>query len=574
MGCSLEGVSFWYPFVSKHPDDPRPRPALDDVSLTIESGQLVLLIGPSGCGKSALLEAIAGVIPHHTGGTFRGKIVAEGVDVVRQPKGTRGKVVLVQQDPEAQIITPFVTDEVVFGLENLRRSRPDMQRLLAWALDKARLGPKRGAFTYTLSGGQKQRLAIAACLVMDPQTLLMDAPITNLDPVGAQEVLHFIEEVRAADRGKTIVIAANKIDELLPLADRIIVMDHGRVVLDGSPDEILLQHQEQLTALGVFVPEIALIVAELQNEGLLDGGLPRTVEATAEALRPLQLPAPQVMDHVARRSSDAPVVEVENITFGYGKGPSVLHDLSLTIRGGESIAILGQNGSGKTTLMKNVVGLLTPTVGRILVCGKDTRTVPPLGVVSYVFQRPSHQLVTTSVEAELRLSLQPMSLTPPEEDARIGAALEQWGLLERRTASPFDLSMGEKRRLSVATMAIMRPAIMILDEPTTGLDRANTVRLMEIVHELVAGGMTLIQVTHDMEQVAAFTERALVVHEGHIVFDGTPRDLFSADDVLARAQLHAPPVVRLAQHLWPGQVPPVTVDAFLEGCRAPRISGR
>lgn len=577
MTITLDGVSFWYPLAQKNLATQQLSPVLDNISLTIQKGEFVLVIGPSGSGKSTLLEVMTGIIPHSTGGRFRGKVHVDTIDIVtdlKEIRKIRGNVVLVLQDPEAQLITPYVIDEVIFGLENMRRTRPEIQELLDWGLDKARLSDKVNAFTYALSGGQKQRLALASCLVMHPKVILMDAPITNLDPIGAQEVLTFIEDVVSKGLTETVIVAANKIDELVAMATRIIVMDQGKIVLDGSPEYVLLQHMDVLERLGLFIPEIPKIFSKLsQFREINMAGMPRSVSEAVTALQPLHLSPPTIIIKESRLSTET-VAQINNLSLRYGEGIFVLQGLSLTIRKGESVAILGQNGSGKTTLMKALTGLLTPTSGSVLIEGRDTRTDPPLGRVGYVFQRPSHQLVTTIVEDELRKSLERMPLSSQDVEKRVSYTLKQFGLLDKRFASPFDLSMGEKRRLSVATMAIMQPGIMILDEPTTGLDRANTVKLMEIVHQLVnEQEMTLIQVTHDMEQVAWFTDRAIVIHEGGIIFDGAPHQLFASRDILQKARLQAPHVVQLSQRLWPNSLSPVTVDDFLEACNVTGISG-
>lgn len=544
----LKRVTFFHP-------GKETQPVLDEISLSLGPNEFVLLIGPSGCGKTTLLSAIAGVL---TTGTIRGTVLVEGADMYRGEDKKRGTIGFVLQDPESQLLNLNVSDEVAFGLENLCLPKDEIRERMDEAITYARLQEIRESFIYALSGGQKQRVSIAAGLAMRPKVLLMDGPVTNLDPQGASEVLQLITRMRKSGT-EAVVLAANKIDALLPLATRILVMDKGKIILDGPP-EIILERLDLLQQLGIFVPELGPVIKKLLPEITK---MPRTVEEAAKLLLPMRLVLP---DHRDRSSinNNQPVIEASDVRFGYDEEDEVLHGVSFEVRQGEFLAVVGQNGSGKTTLMKLVAGLRDPQSGTIRVFGKDTRAESPLGKVGYVFQYPEHQFVTPTVEEELSFGLELLDLSPGEIANRAEKMLEIFGLEGRQGESPYILSMGEKRRLSVATMLALEPQLLILDEPTTGLDRRDTENLMQLLEEFVQEqGITVIQVSHDMEQIAEFCSRVVALGDGKIIFEGTPRALFRNKKLLVSCKLGAPPVAELSQRLWPDAVEaPITVKEF------------
>jgi len=337
--------------------------------------------------------------------------------------------------------------------------------------------------------------------------------------------------------------------------------------LDGSPEWVILENSRTLRDLGVFVPEIGLALSSLKDKIKTDYQrliIPKSLKEAKEVFASFNLPKPQIICNSINITANN-VVEVKNVSFSYDSNV-VLKDLSLEVKKGEFLAVVGQNGSGKTTLMSLIAGLRLPQSGEVLVSGKDTRKVPPLGVVGYVFQYPDHQFVAqTTVEDELALGLKAKKLPQDEIDKCVEEMLGLFGFQEKRKIPPYTLSVGEKRRLSVATMLIIHPEILILDEPTTGLDLVNTTSIMEILRKQVyEEGITLIQVTHDMEQVAEYAERVVLLDSRNIVFDGTPREMFLRDEVLRQGRLRAPPIADLAKQLWSGTDLPITVKEFLQ----------
>jgi energy-coupling factor transporter ATP-binding protein EcfA2 len=543
-------------------------PVLKHINLTVEAGQIILLIGPTGSGKSTLLQIMAGITPHVTGGIIEGGVYFENIDVLRNPSGCRGKIGLIFQDPELQLVNLTVEDEVAFGPENLLLPTSVVRERVDWAIGKCRLLAQRHSFVYALSGGQKQRIAIAAGLAMHPDLLLMDGPLTNLDPVGSSEVLETINELIHTEATKTVMIASNKIDALLPLVTRIIVLAGGEILMDGSPEVILFDNRQLLSEIGVFLPEISRLWPVLHAHQVA-APLPRTpIEAAAQLrqLNPYILPAPMMIDPQATGEN---IVTAEEVSFAFGENV-ILEDISFNIERGEFLAVVGQNGSGKSTLMSLISGLRMPRQGCIRILGQDTQLVPPQGHVGYVFQYPEHQFVARTVDEELRYGLS-QQFPPDEIEARVRRVMDLFGIQQRGAESPYTLSVGEKRMLSVATVLVIQPELIILDEPTTGLDHRLTASLMKILRDYVAeSGMTVIQVSHDMEQIAEYCSRVLVIDQRRIIFNGTPQALFQSPEVLARAKLAAPPVCQVAIELFPETAEiPITVESFLaEVCYA------
>lgn len=541
-------------------DSPR---IIDHLSLELHSGEIVLLVGPTGSGKTTLLQILAGVTPQVTGGHIAGQAMLDSTDILRTTGACRGRVGLVLQDPEAQLVNLTVSDEIIFGPENLKLPVDEIRERLEWALEKCRLTAVREEYVYTLSGGQKQRIAIAAGLAMKPEVLLLDGPLTNLDPEGAREVMQTITELIETESTQLVVISSNKIDALLPLATRILVLDQGKIAFDERPEDVL-NLADQFSELGLFIPEVVSLWPAIRSkEPEVD--LPKTAEEAVNILHKYNpIHSIQQANRINNASQHEDLIEIKDLSFDYGRG-LVLSGVDLNVKKGEFAAIVGQNGSGKSTLMSLITGLRTPKSGTIKIAGKEIKDFSPQGIVGYVFQYPEHQFVSDTVEKELRFGLEG-KIKAEEIERRIKEITHLFGMEGRENESPYSLSTGEKRMLSVASMLVLRPQLLILDEPTTGLDRHLTTNLMDILRRFVKeSDLTVLQVSHDMEQIAEYCTKVAVIDQGKIEFTGTPRELFLNQTVLQQAKLDAPVICQIAKMLFPDDdTIPVTVNQFLE----------
>jgi energy-coupling factor transport system ATP-binding protein len=532
---------------------------LEDVDLRIEPGECVFVLGAGGAGKTTLGLAIAGVIPHVRGRT-RGSVSIFGQPTTRStlPQLAQ-RVGIVFQDVESQLCMLRVRDEVAFGPENFQVERQEILRRVDEALDFVGLGGMHDRAVFELSGGEKQKVALAAVLAGRPDILFLDEPAANLDPRSTAEIVDIVRRLKARH---TIIVFENKVDDFLPEADRLVVLHKGHVVLDGSPRTILAEHGQRLMdEFGVWIPQPSALALQLAPTVR---PFPLTVEEAAPVLAPVLPPRASDANHrlatPPSHADAAPVAEVSGISYRYDpqRAPA-LEDISLRIGEGEWLALVGPNGSGKTTLAKHLIGLLKPQTGSVAILGQDTRaaSIRELArLVGYVFQNPEHQFVADTVEDELFFSLRAAGAAEDMLADRVRESIAHFDLagLERR--HPYSLSGGEKRRLSVATMLITRPRLLILDEPTYGLDRRSTQQVMRAVEAAATSradgrATTLVMVTHDMRLVADYASSAAVMSGGHLVYRGSVDGLFDDEDLLARCSLDVPPFARLDHLLGP-----------------------
>jgi energy-coupling factor transport system ATP-binding protein len=555
----LEGFSCRYAPTLPH--------VLHEVDLEIRRGECVFVLGAGGSGKTTLGLAIAGVVPHVLGQT-EGAVYVLGkrtTDCTVPELATR--IGMVFQDVESQLCMLRVRDEVAFGPENFRFERDTIIAGVEQALAFVGLQGFEDHSVFELSGGEKQKVALASVLAGGPQILFLDEPAANLDPRSSAEIADIVRRLK---RSKTILVFENKVDEFLPEADRLVVLDKGRVVLDGPPRAILAEHGDWLSnELGVWIPQVSALALELLPPERRDpASMPLTV---GEAVTLLES---SFVEHIADEGqaeangrpeatadTTAPgslVADARSISYHYDpERPAAIHDVSLTIAEGEWLAIVGPNGSGKTTLAKHLIGLLRPQSGSMLVLSKDTRStsVRELArLVGYVFQNPEHQFVADTVDDELGFSLRAAGADEATLSDKVHQTVEHFDLVGLERRHPYSLSGGEKRRLSVATMLITRPRLLILDEPTYGLDRRNTQQMMRAIVESASArddgyAATVAMVTHDMRLVADYATSAAVMSNGRLVYRGPIAGLFADEDLLVRCNLEVPPISRLERLL-------------------------
>ncbi len=547
----------------------RREPTLRNVSLTIPRGQSVLVLGPSGCGKSTLALCLNGAVPHAIEGTMHGAVRVDELDTRRASMADLARRVgIVFQDPESQFCMLSVEDEVAFGLENLAVPRAEMDRKIDEALALVGLGDRRRERIERLSGGQKQRLALACVLAQEPDVLVLDEPTAQLDPAGAADLLRLLAEIRAA-REHTLIIVEHRLDEVMPLVDRALVFSaRGELVADGPPHTVIQQHGAWLAEAGVWTPHVSELARALAGVGLEVVPFPITVVEAVEAFRPHAAllerladdsPHPPTPSPASRRGggnragTGAPLVEVRGLTYRYPRAAApVLQDVSVTLRPGELVALVGANGTGKSTLARLIAGIVRPPAGTILIDGQDATTVPLAALardVGYVFQYPEHQFVGQTVLDDVAYGPRRADVPEREAVARAEAMLDDFGLLRLAPAHPFTLSHGEQRRLSVASMLMLGQRILLLDEPTFGQDQRNATMLLDKLQALAAEGRAIVAVSHDMRLVAERADRVLVLVDGTLAFDGPPGALFSDAGLLRRARLLPPPLWDLSRRL-------------------------
>jgi len=571
----IDGLSYAY--------EGEPQPVLRDISLQVHEGEFVLILGPSGCGKSTLLQLLNGTIPHTLKGTLSGAATICGHPLAETKVSTFAiDVGMVFQDPEAQIINTRVRDEVCFGMENLCRPTAEILDRQLEALAFVGLEGFGDRSIFDLSGGQKQRVSIAAVLAGRPRLLVLDEPTANLDPAGMAEIFAVLARLNR-EHGTTIVMVEHRVDELADRVSRVVMMDRGAIVFDGAPREAFARRRaaasEEATAipLGAWFPqaaEFAIALSDACGTPLPPAEVPLNVpEAVAFASRRMgELEAPPAPSAPAAAKTGEPLLRVDRLTYGYDRRQPVLRDISFTLHGEGIVALCGRNGSGKTTLAKLLMGINPPPRGKLWIGAQDIAGLEPRDIASrigYVFQNPDHQFVTDRVWDEVAYGLTVRGIAAEIVTERVGEMLRLVDLERYRDRSPFSLSLGERRRLSVATMLVLEPRLLVLDEPTIGQDYERAQMLMGLMARLRERfGTTILMITHDVRLVAEWADRALVISRGALLFDGTPAAMFADKPVLAEAGLLAPPIFDIGESLaaaWPdsGVRPGVMLTALV-----------
>ena len=526
------------------------QPVLKHVSLVVPRGELVVLMGRSGSGKSSLCYALNGLVPQFIQGEWTGMVTVHGQPTTQAPVWKQAnRVGMVFQDFETQLVSTNVEAELRCALEvqggthdftDEESFREHVRRLL----DMVGLSGLERRDPFSLSGGQRQRLVVASVLVREPRVIVMDQPLTDLDPVGRQQFLRLLAELKA--KGITIIIAGHGVEDLVE-ADRVCVLDQGKMVWQGTPRELLCR-PDLAERYGVAPYPLTKC---FQGQGAHT--LPATVEEAWELADAcgLSIVAPPWHDQdsgVVPSDPSANVLELSNVSAHYQPGVPALSRVSLSFRAGEFAAILGQNGSGKSTLAKLCNGLLLPSEGRVMVLGKDTQQTGGLSsIVGYVFQNPDHQIFAETVRKEVAFGAENAGCSPDECEARVAEALQAVGLTGAEERDPFSLTKGERQRVAVASILAAKPRILIVDEPTTGLDAEESARMMNMMRALHRRGHTIIVITHDMEIVANYATRCVLMQRGEILADGPTRDIFSDSELLRSAALALPALTRFGQ---------------------------
>lgn len=528
-----------------------PSNVLEDVTLTLAPGETVLIIGPSGCGKSTLTLTLNGIVPHSIPARVGGSATIYGTSVAGRPVATfAGEIAYVFQDADSQFCTHTVEDEIAFALENLCIPRDDIERGIVRAMALAGLAPTlRKRALATLSGGEKQKVTLAAALAQPAKVFVFDEATASFDPASVRAFTRTIGDLRRERPEAAILLVAHDFDRLIPLVDRVIVLGaSGRIMAEGAPADVLYNYAGTLTSLGLHFPAAITLARELDAGGPGHAGRPLTMGELLASLRPSTNAKRRVDEFLARlRTTDrtddaAPLIRLESVDYATRDGAKLLSGVSLELRRGEVVALVGGNGAGKSTLAGLVAGILAPTAGTCSrLDGRDD--------IGFVFQNPEHQFLGQSVLEEILISFVPDArarrrLAGAERaalDRRAAELLEKFSLAGLDDRHPFDLSQGEKRRLSIlVALARIEPALLILDEPTHGLDAANVERVVQLIAKLRSPERCIVLISHDMDLVWRTADRMAVMAAGRILAMGSVDAIFSQPLMLAEAGLELP----------------------------------
>lgn len=533
--------------------------ALDRLSFEVEKGAFVVVMGPNGAGKSTLCLTMNGIIPHNIGGAFYGALSIDGRDTVDHEVHKLAQYVgLIIQNPEAQTFCPTVEDELAFGPENLIVPVEEIRSRIYQVAREVRIDDLLDRGPTDLSGGQIQRVATAAVLTMEPDLMVFDEATSALDPRGTIDLIDLAGRLNT-ERGMTVLMMEHKSEQIAELADQILILDEGKIVEWGSPKEVFSQ-VAKLNELNVSPPQVTRLMHIL---GYPPAELPITIDDAEKMIRN------ELADNTDEINCGNPdqgkkdvedvedvseeiVIDVRDVTFDYEGEVNALEDITFQIQKGEFLGIIGENGAGKTTLVKQLVGLLKPTNGRVTVFGEDTgdaNTSKMVGKVGLVLQNPDHQLFKTSVYEEVEVGPMRLGLKGAELEERITEALDLTGISDLADKHPLSLSWGDRQRVALASILAMRPEILIFDEPTTGQDLAGRTMFMELAKDLNQHDYTIIVITHDLELITRYAERCIVMGGGKILKDAPTKEVFQNTEVLRKTFLEPPQIINLAHRL-------------------------
>lgn len=520
------------------------EPTLKAIDLTIEKGQKVLIVGASGSGKSTIGHCLNGIIPNIHQGEKIGQLLIDGQDVFDQSVYDKSRLVsTVLQDPDGQFIGLTVAEDLAFSLENDCVPLPEMQsKVQSWAerLDLTAFLQHR---PQDLSGGQKQRVSLAGVLIDESPILLFDEPLANLDPKSGQETIDLIDRIHKEEEATTIIIEHRLEDVLYRPVDKIVLVNDGHILFDGDPDSLL--KTDLLMENGIREP---LYITALKDLGV-------DIEAMDNLSRIADLKLPQITleshGFADKQPTKAPLLSVQNLTFAYQKDQPVLKGMILDVHKGERIAIVGKNGSGKSTLAKAICQFITPD-GDIFYQGQSVMSdsiKERAEKIGYVLQNPNQMISQTMVFDEVALGLRLRGIDEASVEQRVLDTLKICGLFPFRKWPISALSFGQKKRVTIASVLVMNPEILLLDEPTAGQDKKNYTEIMTFLDELSQAGHTIMMITHDMQLMLEHSDRSVVISDGQIIADCSPVALFSQPSILKQANLKKTSLFKLAEIL-------------------------
>ena len=515
------------------------EPTLHDINLTIYEGEKVLIVGPSGSGKSTLGHCINGLIPYSYKGKMEGSVMVDGLDTQKASLFQLSKKVgTVLQDSDGQFVGLTVGEDIAFSLENDCVSQEEMNKTVQQVADIVDMGKLLSSSPYELSGGQKQRVAFAGVMVGDVQALLFDEPLANLDPATGKTAIDLIDRIQK-QYNKTVVIIEHRLEDVLYRhVDRIIVMSEGRIVADMTPDALIAAGI--LPKLGIREPLYAtalkyagVTITEEMGAGRMETLKLPMVRDSLIAWNAAQKPAPE-------KEEKPPILEVKNLHFQYNRKRKILKDISFTIREGEMVSIVGTNGAGKSTLAKVICGFVTESEGEILFKGESLKgqTIKERSQkIGYVMQNPNQMICKSMIFDEVALGLRLRGVDEKTVEEKVEHALKICGLYPFRKWPISALSFGQKKRVTIASILVMEPQILILDEPTAGQDYYHYTEIMEFLKSLNDQGVTILMITHDMHLMLEYTPHAIVISDGQKIGDSSAVRILTNEEIAASANL-------------------------------------
>ena len=531
------------------------EPTLKNLNLTIYKGEKVLIVGPSGSGKSTIGQCLNGIIPNIYKGSSSGQFLIQGKESFDLSIYEKSHLVsTVLQDTDGQFIGLSVAEDLAFALENDMVELESMKsRVHTWAerLDLSKLLDHR---PQDLSGGQKQRVSLAGVLIDESPILLFDEPLANLDPKSGQDIIDLIDQIHE-EQGTTTIIIEHRLEDVLyrPI-DRVILINQGQVLFNGQPDDLL--RTTLLAENGIREP---LYLTTLRQLGQNISKLPHLDKVEKLPLGDVSVDIP--IPHFEKGAEAETILELGHLNFAYREGQPILKDLSLTIPKGQRLAIVGKNGAGKSTLAKAICGFIQ-TEGTYFSKGediKDDSVKERAERVGYVLQNPNQMISTNMIFDEVALGLRLRNVPEDQIESRVHQALKTCGLYEFRKWPISALSYGQKKRVTIASILVLGPDVLVLDEPTAGQDQRNYTEIMDFLDELHQKGHTIVMITHDMQLMLDYSDRAVVVMDGQVLADLTPAELLTQPEILRRANLKETSIFALANRLG---VDPLALTQF------------
>ena len=552
------------------------RPTLTNINLDIYPGERVLIAGSSGCGKSTLAGCINGLNPCSNPGKATGELIIDGVDATKSSIfELSAHVGTVLQDPDGQFIGLTVGEDIAFSLENSCMPQDEMHQITRKVAELVKINNHLDYAPHELSGGQKQRVSLAGVMVDQVKILLFDEPLANLDPATGKQTIELIDEIQK-ETDTTVVIIEHRLEDVLWRdVDRIILISEGRILADLHPDELLAT--DLLVENGIREP---LYLTAMRYAGITLA--PEKKPSHADTVTLPENDVKQLQQWFQSRGAgkqeteSEPLLEVKNLSFGYTKGERTLQDVSLTIRKGEMVSIVGKNGAGKSTFSKLVCGFEDPDQGEIRFAGKDLLTENirhRAKHIGYVMQNPNQMISKTMIFDEVALSLRNTGMDEAAIREQVEDTLKICGLYPFRNWPISALSFGQKKRVTIASVLVQNPELIILDEPTAGQDFYHYTEIMEFLRKLNEEGVTVVMITHDMHLMLEYTPRALVFADGRLIADDRAAAVLCNQELVERAALKETSLFTLANRA--GIAPAEAfVECFIEEDREVRSHGR